>query len=49
MPADSDATFCDCAAHAVRPIAAAGVERAIQLVYHVDEIADAVELMQRFT
>jgi len=43
------AKFRDCAAHAVRPISAEVVERAIQLVYHVDEIADAVELVQLFT
>ena len=42
-------TFRDCAAHAVRPISAEVVERAIQLVYHLDEIADAVELVQLFT
>jgi len=43
------AKFRDCAAHAVRPIPAEVVERAIQLVYHVDEIADAVELVRLFT
>jgi 2-methylcitrate dehydratase PrpD len=43
------AKFRDCAAHAVRPISAEVVERAIQLVYHLDEIADAVELVQLFT
>jgi hypothetical protein len=41
--------FRDCAAHAVRPIPAEVVERAIQLVYHLDEIADAVELVRLFT
>jgi len=43
------AKFRDCAAHAVRPISAEVVERAMQLVYHLDDIADVVELMQLFT
>ena len=42
-------TFRDYAAHAVRPISAEVVERASQLVYHVDDIADAVELVQLFS
>src|SRR5207244_12416506 len=43
------AKFRDCAAHAVRPIPAEVVERAVQLVYHLDEIADTVELVRLFT
>jgi hypothetical protein len=43
------AKFRDCAAHAVRAISAEVVERAIDLVSHLDETPNAVELIHLFT
>jgi 2-methylcitrate dehydratase PrpD len=43
------AKFRDCAAHAVQPISAEVVERAIDLVSHLDETPNAVELIHLFT
>jgi 2-methylcitrate dehydratase PrpD len=43
------AKFRDCAAHAIQPISAEVVERAIDLVSHLDETPNAVELIHLFT
>jgi len=40
--------FRDCAAHAVKPIAPEVVERAIQLIQHLDEAEDATALIRLF-
>lgn len=42
------AKFRDCAANALRPIPAAVVERAIETVTHLEDAADAVELLRLF-
>jgi 2-methylcitrate dehydratase PrpD len=47
--AQLQAKFRDCAAHAARPISAAVVEQAIRLILHLDDTADATELMRLFS
>jgi hypothetical protein len=42
------AKFHDCAAHAVRPIAAEVVERAIRFIQHMEEATDATDLVRLF-
>ena len=43
--AQLQAKFHDCAAHAVRPIPTEAVERAMNLVYHLDAVADARDVL----
>jgi 2-methylcitrate dehydratase PrpD len=46
--AQLDAKFRDCAAHAARPISQEVVEQAIHCVRHLDEAAEATELVRLF-
>jgi 2-methylcitrate dehydratase PrpD len=47
--AQLQAKFRDCAAHAVRPIAAEVVERAMRFIQHLEEAPEATELVRLFS
>jgi hypothetical protein len=46
--AQLQAKFRDCAAHAVRPLAAEVVERAMQFIRQLEEATEATELVRLF-
>ena len=46
--AQLQAKFRDCAAHALRPIPQEAVEHAMQLIAHLDDSPDAMELVRLF-
>jgi hypothetical protein len=47
--AQLQAKFRDCAAHAVLPIAAEVVERAVRFIQHLEEAPEATELVRLFS